>query len=532
MPIGEAASPDYLEIASAFCCDRGMKRLFPVFCLFSCLIAAHSFAGSATWNLDPTSGDWNTADNWTPASVPNGPDNVATFGVSNQTDVTISKATILSELIFNPGASAYTITNEKSFTISGAGITNNSGIVQNFVATVSLNDLILQGQATAGNMTLFTVTNGYPFGGFMIFFSQANAANGTFLIEGNDTEFGSGGALIFDDDSSAGNGNFTVNGGSFEGAEAGNISFQGGSAGDGVFVINGATASGALGGEVLFSGGTAGNATLIANPGTNGGYGGEIRYAFTSVRDESEARLELFGNGTLDMTYIGATVGSIEGDGVVMLGGNLLITGANNLSTTFSGTINGGSLQKIGTGSLTLTGANTYTDGTTIEGGKLVANNRDGSCTGTGPVQVNAGRLGGRGIIAGDVIIGIASGPDAILAPGQHKGRQNTLAIQGALTFNWTGLYECGVNTKSALADKVVANGVTINGGRLLLRDPRGFALNPGTVLTVIDNTSAVPISGTFANLADGAIVTVGSNTYQANYEGGGGNDLTLTVVP
>ena len=26
--------------------------------------------------------------------------------------------------------------------------------------------------------------------------------------------------------------------------------------------------------------------------------------------------------------------------------------------------------------------------------------------------------------------------------------------------------------------------------------------------------------------------LTVGSNTFQANYEGGDGNDLTLTVVP
>ncbi len=47
--------------------------------------------GSATWNLDPTNGgDWNTATNWTPMTVPNGPDDTATFDVSNTTDVTIS----------------------------------------------------------------------------------------------------------------------------------------------------------------------------------------------------------------------------------------------------------------------------------------------------------------------------------------------------------------------------------------------------------------------------------------------------------
>ncbi len=64
------------------------------------------------------------------------------------------------------------------------------------------------------------------------------------------------------------------------------------------------------------------------------------------------------------------------------------------------------------------------------------------------------------------------------------------------------------------------------------LVDAGSAVLVPGTVLTVIDNTAATPISGTFANFSDAGNVTVGSNTFQANYEGGDGNDLTLTVVP
>jgi hypothetical protein len=53
-----------------------------------------------------------------------------------------------------------------------------------------------------------------------------------------------------------------------------------------------------------------------------------------------------------------------------------------------------------------------------------------------------------------------------------------------------------------------------------------------GLILTVIDNTAATPIAGTFSNLADGGIVTVNGNNLQASCEGGDGNDLTLTVVP
>jgi hypothetical protein len=56
--------------------------------------------------------------------------------------------------------------------------------------------------------------------------------------------------------------------------------------------------------------------------------------------------------------------------------------------------------------------------------------------------------------------------------------------------------------------------------------------LTAGTVFTAISNTSAAPISGTFANLADNSTFTAGQNTYQASYSGGDGNDLTLTVVP
>jgi len=55
-------------------------------------------------------------------------------------------------------------------------------------------------------------------------------------------------------------------------------------------------------------------------------------------------------------------------------------------------------------------------------------------------------------------------------------------------------------------------------------------SLATGTVFTVISNTAAIPIVGTFSNLPDGATITIGDNTFEADYEGGDGNDLTLTV--
>ena len=65
-----------------------------------------------------------------------------------------------------------------------------------------------------------------------------------------------------------------------------------------------------------------------------------------------------------------------------------------------------------------------------------------------------------------------------------------------------------------------------------MLTNIRSGTLAQGTVFKIINNTGTFPISGTFSNLADGAIVNVGGTNFQANYEGGDGNDLTLTVVP
>jgi hypothetical protein len=113
-----------------------MKRLFPVICVFSCLIAARSFAGSATWNLNPTSSDWNTATNWTPNTVPNGPADVATFAISNQTSVTLVDEYVhLDRIVFDTNASPFTLTCMPfaHFEMEGAGQINNSGVDQTFV---------------------------------------------------------------------------------------------------------------------------------------------------------------------------------------------------------------------------------------------------------------------------------------------------------------------------------------------------------------------------------------------------------------
>ncbi len=69
--------------------------------------AQTSQAAFAIWNLNPGSGDWNTATNWTPATVPNGAADTAIFGVSNTTSLSLSANTEVDGIVFTPGASAY-----------------------------------------------------------------------------------------------------------------------------------------------------------------------------------------------------------------------------------------------------------------------------------------------------------------------------------------------------------------------------------------------------------------------------------------
>lgn len=168
-----------------------------------------SQAGSATWNLNPASGDWNTAANWRPATVPNGPADTATFDISNTTflETFLGPWTEVNGIVFNAGASAFTITlySGHEFTHSGVGITNNSGITQSFVNTAEPGNggsgILFTNSATAGSLTVF-INNGNQesestTGGFVEFLGTSTADNGTFTNDGAPCDFCGGGATFF-----------------------------------------------------------------------------------------------------------------------------------------------------------------------------------------------------------------------------------------------------------------------------------------------------------------------------------------------
>lgn len=481
-------------------------------CTVSLIASQLAQGASSTWNLNPPSSDWNTAANWMPAVVPNNSNAAAIFDVSNTTKVTLSARVLVGEIIFNPGASAFTITAANNTTdalkIVGAGLNNQSGVEQALVAPefgsfLGLPTVIFKGNALAGNLITLTAS---PRGG--IRFQENSGADHAVIVGDRES------AIVFADTSNAGSAAITASG-TDRASSYGSVV---------AFIFNADAA----------------NAILIAEGGTGGGGGGTISFA-----DDSSgglAQVQIFGNGTLHVSHSGAgvTIGSLEGDGIVSLDAGALSIGSNGRNTVFSGVIQDfyifqHSLIKIGDGVLHLKGASTYTGGTTIEGGTLLAENTTGSALGVDPVQVNSGILGGKGIIAAPVTIGDGTDADAFLAPGaSSKHSTAALTLQDSLTFADFSNYTWKLNTLRPRADEVITfGGVSIGAGALFQARVIGNqTLSLGTSFTVIDNGAATPIAGQFTNLTDGSVITINGTRLQANYEGGDGNDLTLTVVP
>jgi autotransporter-associated beta strand protein len=520
---------------------KSARLLLTPFALFILLMPVVSKGQDATWDSNPVDSDWSNASNWTPQAVPY---DTATFNVSSQSQVNVSTfLTNINTFLFPAGAGAFTITSLPggSLLFAGAGVLNHSIATQNLVVANSedgtAGEIDFIRHASIRGAVLLTAQGGNSTG--FQFRQTSSAGDASIQNQGSALPDVDGGSTGFFEYSSPDQSTITNMGGEATNAPGGATylenNVRGGKA---QITANGGAVDGSKGGLIVIQDEAAAqNTTLTANSGANGGGGGLIEFADASTGDE--ARVMVFGNGTLDISEHNQTplaIGSLEGNGIVLMGTREMQIGDNNVSTVFSGKIEGtGSLTKIGSGHLTLASGNTYTGGTTLNGGTLVVTNPNGSATGKGNVAVQGGILGGNGALAGALTVGTGSGSGAFLAPAGGTSKPATLTIQKAVTFNSDATYTCilQASKKKSANDEVVANGVTINGGAQfnLLAKVQG-KLKVGTVFTVISNTASTPISGTFANLADGATITVGNTKLQASYEGGDGNDLTLTVVP
>jgi autotransporter-associated beta strand protein len=404
-------------------------------------------AQDATWLLNPGSGVFNTAANWTPPTVPTG---TAFFGPSNTTSLTFSTATTVGGFTFNTGAPAYSFNTGSpnlSLTFNGAGITNNSQNSPSFV-TNGTGALIFGNSSTAGNAI---ITND----DLVLFTNTSNAGSAT-ITNNNVVTFRDAGTT-------AANATIINNSNSV-------LGFSSASTAANATIVTNNNAT-----TFFFDNSTAGLAQLVTNA------GGTVD--FSGTRGPA-------GNGT-------TSAGSIAGAGSYSLGSQTLTVGGNNLSSEVSGTIQngglfggvGGSLVKVGTGALTLSGVNAYTGTTTVNAGALIVN---GSIALSSLTTVN----GGAELIGSGTVGPTAINAGGFLVPGP-VGVPGSMTVAGNLAFQSGAFYVVQVNPTTASTTNVT--------GTASLAGTVEAFFAPGTygrVRSYTILTAASGVTGTFDALA------------------------------
>jgi fibronectin-binding autotransporter adhesin len=211
---------------------------------------------------------------------------------------------------------------------------------------------------------------------------------------------------------------------------------------------------------------------------------------------------------TLDLNGFNETVGSLAGAGDVVstsgsaASGQTLTAGANNTSTSFSGTISDGAgptgFIKVGTGTLTLLGDNAYTGGTTISAGTLQLG--DGGTAGsiTGDVMDNGTLAFNRSDAAG-LYSGVISGSGAV----QQLGT-------GATTLTGANTYTGGTTISAGTLQ--LGNGGTTGSVTGDVTDNGALAFNRSDAAALY--SGVVSGSGTVQQLGTGTTTLTGANTY------------------
>jgi fibronectin-binding autotransporter adhesin len=205
------------------------------------------------------------------------------------------------------------------------------------------------------------------------------------------------------------------------------------------------------------------------------------------------ATLDLNGNGGSGTPV---TVASLNGAGGTITSGiagsgplTLVVGDVNNANSSYGGVIQNGAatvaLQKEGSGQLVLSGANTFTGGTTINNGGLVVT---GSLASSGTVTLaNSGNptvLAATGNV-GNVVL--AAGANATVRPGSGATGHSV----GTLTAS--GLTVNSGNLQFDLAGSGTSDAIAVNG-------TANFASGGNSTIGVTF-TNGVPVAGTYTLL-------------------------------
>ena len=246
--------------------------------------------------------------------------------------------------------------------------------------------------------------------------------------------------------------------------------------------------------------------------------------------------------GTVDLNGFSQTIGGLAGTGAITNAGAAaaaLTIGADNSSSSFGGVIQDGSaktgIAKTGTGVLVLTGANTYSGGTSVNGGTLRggAGNAFSAASlltigaagavdlfgfsqsvnavaGTGTIT-NAGAAAASLAIGGDNSSSTFSGviKDGASKTGVVKNGAGALTLAGSNTYSGPTLINQGRFIGAAINSFSAASAITIAAPGAL--DLGGFAQTIGSIAGAgaITNTGAAAAS-----------LTVGADNSSSSFGG------------
>ncbi|WP_305879377.1 autotransporter outer membrane beta-barrel domain-containing protein [Bradyrhizobium sp. 41S5] len=271
---------------------------------------------------------------------------------------------------------------------------------------------------------------------------------------------------------------------------------------------------------------------------------------------------------TVDGTYnlnTSETVGSLAGTGnVAVAAGQTLTSGNDNTTTTFSGVISGpGGLTKNGTGTLTLSGSNTYSGDTTINAGTLlmgtanaIANSRTlvvwGGTYDLNNFDQSVGGINGNSATT----IALHSATLTVGGANQNSGFFGNITGFGGLIKTGTGYQDLyGINSYSG--STVINDGVlrlttggtllntptidVYNGGTFILGTANGLSTSVGITLhdagsglmQGVNQTigSLAGSDGSFVQLSSASLLTTGTSNGNAVFAGRIDGDGALTKV-
>jgi fibronectin-binding autotransporter adhesin len=278
-----------------------------------------------------------------------------------------------------------------------------------------------------------------------------------------------------------------------------------------------------LGGLYL---GKSNNRDCVAGSLVIGTPGGEVGDAWVNAQNfnlvNDFTSVTIHPSGSLNLGTYSMYVGSLAGAGYLNLSSGVLGVGLNSQSTVFSGPITGTgttNLIKSGSGTLNLTGDSTVSGKMVVLDGKVAVN---AGFNGMPVTVAGTGTLSGTGTVAS---VTVESG--ATLAPGNSPGQ---LAVAGSLTMQAGSIYSVelnGLQAGSTFDQTAVAGIVSLNNPTL--QPTLNYASAVSNVFTIILNYSALAVNGTFNGLANNSLLTLGNRKFRVRYNGGSGNEVTLT---